>query len=196
MTAIPYGPLRWLAVWPYSQQQQQPNVSTLNAATGTVTANAAIVQAGTNGEISVFVTDSSDLAIDINGYFAPSESGALGFYPVTPCRLFDTRQAGDGGTVTASPVSVVEVAGSSCSPASTAQTYVLNATVVPSGFLGYLTVWPDLQAQPYVSTLNAHDGVVTSNMALVPTANGLIDAFATSPTNLILDISGFFAPLQ
>jgi hypothetical protein len=76
----------------------------------------------------------------------------------------------------------------------TAQAYVLNATVVPSGSLSYLTLWPDGQMQPYVSTLNAMDGAITSNMAVVPTTNGKIDAFATNPTQLILDISGYFAP--
>ena len=46
----------------------------------------------------------------------------------------------------------------------------------------------------YVSTLNADDGAVTSNMAIVPTNNGLVDAYANGTTNLILDISGYFAP--
>jgi hypothetical protein len=36
---------------------------------GTV-ANAAIVPAGMNGAVSVFVTDASDVLFDINGYFA------------------------------------------------------------------------------------------------------------------------------
>jgi hypothetical protein len=58
----------------------------------------------------------------------------------------------------------------------------------------YLTLWPDGQSQPQVSTLNARDGFVTSNMAIVPTQNGSIDAYAASLTQLILDISGYFAP--
>ncbi len=47
---------------------------------------------------------------------------------------------------------------------------------------------------PAVSTLNAFDGAITSNMAIVPTANGSIDAFGSNPTQLILDISSYFAP--
>ena len=31
-------------------------------------------------------------------------------------------------------------------------------------------------------------------MAIVPTANGSIDAFASALTHLLLDISGYFAP--
>jgi hypothetical protein len=45
-----------------------------------------------------------------------------------------------------------------------------------------------------VSTLNAADGFVTSNMAIVPNNNGSIDSYAAGTTQLILDISRFFAP--
>jgi hypothetical protein len=47
-----------------------------------------------------------------------------------------------------------------------------------------------------VSTLNASDGAVTSNMAIVPTNDGLIVAYVPEPDsgNLLLDISGYFAP--
>jgi hypothetical protein len=71
---------------------------------------------------------------------------------------------------------------------------VLNATVVPPGSLGYLTLWAQGAAQPFVSTLNASDGTVTSNMAIVPTTNGSVSAFASNPTHLVLDISAYFAP--
>ena len=79
-------------------------------------------------------------------------------------------------------------------PPNTALGYVFNATVVPSGSLGYLTLWPDPQQQPVVSTLNAYDGFVTSNMAIVPNIDGLTDSYAQGYTQLIMDISGYFAP--
>ena len=81
-----------------------------------------------------------------------------------------------------------------CAPSSQARAYVLNATVVPQGPLGYLTLWPDGQQRPLASTLNAIDGMITSNMAIVLTNNGKIDAFASGLTQLILDISSYFAP--
>jgi len=90
---------------------------------------------------------------------------------------------------------VTNAGGSSCVPqGSGAQAFVLNATVVPPGPLGFLTLWADTQPQPLVSTLNAPDGAITSNMAIVPGTNGLIDGFTSDPTQLILDISGYFAP--
>ena len=47
-----------------------------------------------------------------------------------------------------------------------------------------------------VSTLNASDGAVTSNMAIVPTNDGLVSAYVPPPDtgNLLVDISGYFAP--
>ena len=81
-----------------------------------------------------------------------------------------------------------------CAIPANAQSFVFNATVVPQGMLGYLSLWPDGSTQPVVSTLNALDGAITSNMAIVPTLNGLIDAFTTNKTDLILDVFSYFAP--
>ena len=72
-TVVPDATLGWLTVWPSGQAQ--PAVSTLNAPTGTVVANAAIVPAGAGGNISAFVTDNTQLIADINGYFAPMGAG-------------------------------------------------------------------------------------------------------------------------
>ncbi len=60
--------------------------------------------------------------------------------------------------------------------------------------MGYLTLWPDGGQQPVVSTLNAIDTAITSNMAIVPTTNGSVDAYVAGTSNLVLDISSYFAP--
>ncbi len=75
---------------------------------------------------------------------SPSE-----FYPLTPCRVADTR--GNGFTGDFGPPSLVGGAtrnfpipsASGCGVPSTAQAYSLNITVVPNGTpLSYLTAWP------------------------------------------------------
>jgi hypothetical protein len=189
-TAIPHGLLGFVTTWPTGGAQ--PLVSTLNASTGQVTANAAIVPAGAGGQIDVFATDTTDLVIDVNGYFAPAGAGGLSFYNVSPCRVLDTRNP--PGTLPFTGTESVSVAASLCAPPGNAQAYVFSATVVPPGPLYFLTLWPQGAAQPFVSTLNASDGAVTNNMALVPTSNGSIDAFVANPSQLFLDISGYFAP--
>ncbi len=192
VTAVPHPAgqrLGYLSVWPVGQQQ--PVVSTLNNPTGTIVANAAIVPAGTEGAIAVFPNNNTDLLIDIDGYFAAPDTGGLSLYPTALCRVLDTR---DNNGQPFQGERTVNVVGSSCAPPATAQAYVFNATVVPPGHLGYLTLWPDGEDQPVVSTLNASDAAITSNMAIVPTNNGSIDAYASALTQLILDISSYFAP--
>ena len=197
LTAIPYpalgNPLAYLEVWPTGQQPQHP-VSTLNNPTGTYVANAAIVSAGNGGSITALASDNTDLAIDINGYFAAPGTGGLSLYPTVPCRVIDTRKIGSGQPFSGSLTPPVDVVDSGCGVPSTAAGYVFNATVVPSPSLSYLTLWPDGQNQPVASTLNAADGWITSNMAIVPSTNGSVDAYAAGVTQLILDISAYFAP--
>jgi hypothetical protein len=190
VTAVPHSELGYLTIWP--TLTPKPLVSTLNSNTGVVTANAAIVPVGVDGQVSIFVTDDADVVLDVNGYFAPPSSSGMSLFTTMPCRILDTRLttgAFDG-------VLPVEVATSPCSLPSAAQAYVFNATVVPSGPLGYLTLWPDAQAQPPVSTLNAQDGVDTSNMAIVPSNNGRVDVFSSSFTQLILDAATYFAGVK
>ncbi|HLN00334.1 MAG TPA: cohesin domain-containing protein [Bryobacteraceae bacterium] len=187
-TALPKGSLGYLTAWPVGERQ--PVVASLNAVTGATTANAVIVPAGTNGDINVFANDSTDLLIDTNGYFAPPGSGGLALYNLAPCRVLDTRH---GGGSPFSGAMEVTVSGT-CGVPSTARAYVFNATVVPSGALNFLTLWQQGAPQPLVSTLNAVDGAITSNMAIVPAASGAIEVFASDRTQLILDIFGYFAP--
>jgi hypothetical protein len=188
VTAVPHGSLGYLTAWPSGQPQ--PLTSTLNAATGAVAANAAVVAAGSLRAVSIFVSGDADVILDVNGYFASPGAGGLSLYTVTPCRAVDTRSSSgafDG-------LLAVAVQASTCAPPAEAQAYVLNATVLPPGGLSYLTLWGGKATQPDVSTLNADDGAITSNLAFVATTNGTIDAFSTDSTQLILDLVSYFAP--
>ena len=188
ITAVPRGSLGYLTTWPTGQTL--PVVSTLNASTGAVTANAAIVPAASSGAVSIFVSETADVILDVNGYFAPPATGGLSLYTVTPCRALDTRSSSGAldGMLT------VPIHASTCAPPAAAQAYVLNATVIPTTTLSYLSLWAAGGAQPNASTLNANDGAVTSNMAIVPTINGSVGAFSTDSTQLILDLPSYFAP--
>jgi uncharacterized repeat protein (TIGR01451 family) len=187
VTAVPKTSIAFLTTWPAGQAL--PLASTLNAPSTAAVANAAIVPAGTNGDVSVFSTHDTDLVIDVNGYFAPPNTGGLSLFNVAPCRVLDTRLGGSPAFTGQKDVNVVA---SSCGTPASAQAYVLNATVVPPVSLGFLTLWPQGTTQPLASTLNSFDGAVNSNMALTPTTNGLVSAFASTATHLIVDISGYF----
>ena len=71
VTALPKSgtPLGYLTAWPAGQGR--PGVSTLNAPTGTQYRQRRHRAAGTAGDIMAYaIGNSSDLLIDINGYFA------------------------------------------------------------------------------------------------------------------------------
>ena len=189
--AVPTGSsLGFMTAWPAGQQQ--PLVASLNDPSGTVLSNAVVVPAGAGGAVDVYTTDATDLVIDINGYFAPPGAGGLSLYTVAPCRVLDSRLP--PGTPPFNTTRDVNVTGSPCGVPATAQAFVFNATVVPPGLLGYITMWAQGQSQPLAATLNAYDGAVTNNMAIVPTTAGSISVFPSAPTQLVLDIFGYFAP--
>jgi hypothetical protein len=196
-TVVPRGLFRYLTLWPTGFAQ--PFVSTLNSYNGQVAANAAIVQAGIGGSINAYASEDTDFILDINGYFVDAtNNSALLFYPLTPCRVADTRNPGGplgGPILSGRSARSFPILSSSCGIPATAQAYVLNATAVPDGFLDYLTLWPTGTAQPFVSNLNSYDGQATAGMAIVRAgAGGAIDAYATDNTHLVLDITGYFAP--
>lgn len=190
-TAVPPSGLGFLSTWPAGVSQ--PVVSTLNAPAGAVTANAAIVPAGTNGAINVLASSGADVIIDANGYFAlpGSASNPLSLFTLTPCRVLDTRDR--SGLFVGNLAD--DTTANACGVPASAQAVVLNATVVPAEALSFLALWPDGLTQPLVSTLNSFDGLITSNMAIVPTSGGVIDAFATNHTQLVLDTSGYFSSI-
>jgi len=202
VTVVPTGGvLNYLTTWPAGQTQ--PWASTLNSPAGLVVANAALVPAGTNGGISIYASDATDVLFDINGYFAPADTGGLDYYAMTPCRVADTRGYGGftgqfgapsmaGNTSRSFPVP-----SSVCNVPAAAEAYSLNVTAVPADALGYLTTWPTGVARPLASTLNSPAGTVVANAALVPAGTGgAISIYVSDPTDVLFDIGGYFTPEQ
>ena len=151
VTVVPDGPLGYLTLWPAGQPQ--PSVSTLNSSDGIVVANAAIVPAGAGGAVSVYVTNPTDVILDINGYF-DSTAGATRIRSIPPRRAASptrgapTGQFG-GPSMSAARARDFPIPLSSCGFRPRPRAYSLNVTVVPDrSIFGYLTTWPTGQAQP------------------------------------------------
>ena len=149
----------------------------------------------------MYVSNTTNVILDIDGYFAPPGSGTYQFYPLTPCRLVDTRGAtGElgGPRLKAQTPRSFPLLQSSCIPSGlNPNAYSLNFTVIPNPSrqpLGYLTVWPTGETQPVVSTLNNPTATVVANAAIVPAGTGgAIDVYANNTTDLLIDIDGYFA---
>src|ERR1019366_7271863 len=198
VSVVPQGQLGYLTIWPTGQGQ--PLVATLNSLDGRIKADAAIVPAGDQGAISIYVTNTTNVVLDINGYFAPASGSTLAFYPLPPCRVADTRHSGyplglgppslTGGHERAFPI----LSATTCNIPSSAAAYSLNFAVVPHGPLGYVTVWPTGETRPVVSTLNDIPGQVIANAAIVVAGtSGNVSVYPTSDTDVVIDINGYFA---
>jgi hypothetical protein len=194
VTVVPIGPLNFLTTWPTGSPQ--PVVSTLNSFDGTILANAAIVPAGTGGQVNFISGGNTQLIVDVNGYFALPAPGGLDFHPVTPCRVADTRgPVGPlGGPIIGGGTSrTFPVPSSSCLLPSTAAAYSLNMTAVPPAPLGFLTVWPDGVPRPLASTLNDSKGLPDANAALVQAGTAAaIDVFVNATSHVVIDANGYF----
>src|SRR5262249_25245453 len=88
VTVVPHGSLGYITVYPAGLLL--PLASTLNSLDARVKATATVVPAGSGGAISVYATDTTDVILDINGYFAVPNPSTLTFFPLTPCRVADT----------------------------------------------------------------------------------------------------------
>ncbi len=200
LTAVPPASLAYITAW--AAGVTQPVVSNMNSFAGRTLANNILVPVSSDGSMDVYTYDYTDILIDINGYFAPDNGSGLFYYPVTQCRASDTRSSaypspfgtpamGSGETRSlAIPSSTTRCSGI---PAN-AKAFVVNATSISSGVpMPFLTMWDTGGAQPNASQLNAFQGQTVTNLAIVPAGtNGSINVYTYRPTQLVLDVSGYF----
>jgi hypothetical protein len=128
--------------------------------------------------------------------------GPMTFIAMTPCRVMDTRSSqpftgpfGPPSLPAYGTARQVPMSSSSCNIPVNAGAYSLNVTVVPQGPLSFLTVWPAGQPYPTVSTLNdpVSGGVIANAAIVVAGSFGDIQMVAGNPTDVIIDINGYYA---
>ncbi|MGE5570468.1 MAG: YncE family protein [Rhodospirillales bacterium] len=125
---------------------------------------------------------------------------SLAFVPITPCRLVDTRE-GQGKSGPFGPpmlsghkARTIPVAKSNCNvPA--AKAYLAHFVVVPpeGKGVGCLSAWEAGRPWPGTVVLNAPQGGIIGNAAVVPAgAGGDIQVLATDDTHLVIDLYGYY----
>ncbi len=72
LAVVPAGPLGFVTVWPAGVVQ--PGTANLNSPKGEVISNVVIVAAGANGAVNVYVSDTTDIILDVTGYFIAQQS--------------------------------------------------------------------------------------------------------------------------
>ena len=113
---------------------------------------------------------------------------------ITPSRLTDTRS--DFGFTRITPDTIrVQVAGRFQVPANAAAA-TLVVTATGSSGAGFLTVYPAGEVRPETSNLNVPaQGATIANSATVKlSADGFVDVYTSTATQIIVDIFGSYAP--
>ena len=184
----------------------RPLVASSNFQTG-INMNAPFtVGLSPSGEFSIYTAATTNLVVDVLGYYSTqlndSNGQGLLFNSLSaPVRLLDTRTAGATGCFTPGAQMIggtpyLQPATGVCTgiPA-TAKAVVGNATTVNVSANGFLTFWPSDANQPTVATSNYRSGTVFNRHFTVGLGtDGAFKRFASSTTDLVIDLSGYFAP--
>ncbi len=138
-------------------------------------------------------------------FFSACYGGACGagglpgkYTPVQPYRLFDTRnqaQSPNGVAAQIQPGQIMPVNLSNQPGRPAGSTAVLlNVTTTNPAAAGYVKAFP-CGTEPYISNVNFDPGQTAANLAMVMVpADGNVCFSSFVPTDLVVDVSGWFAP--
>jgi hypothetical protein len=183
----------------------QPFIASSNFTAGQVMNAPFTVGLSPSGEFKIFTMTTTDLVIDVMGYYSSqindvNGEGLLFNSLGAPLRLLDTR-AGESGCFTPQApmiggttyTQMTQVPCTNLTP--TARALVGNVTAVNVVGTGFLTFWPSNATQPTVATSNYTTGQIFNRhftAGLAP--DGSFKRYSHVTTDLVIDISGFFAP--
>ena len=186
----------------------RPLVANSNFTPGQVMNGPFTVGLSAAGQFKIYSTTVTDLVIDVLGYYSADAVDANGAGLLftglqRPVRLLETRSGFAGCTAPGVPITggsiFTQVARGTCDGmviANSALAIVGNATVVNSVAGGYMTFWPSSAVQPTVSMSNFTTGQILNRHFIVGVgaADGAFKIFPYVTTDLVIDVSGYFAP--
>jgi hypothetical protein len=115
------------------------------------------------------------------------------YEPQSPQRIVDTRDGLGGVTAPLDAACTLIVDVSSSIPV-TARGLALSVTVVASE-PGFFTAFPCAQGRPSTSSVNARPGLASANLVVVaPDSTGRVCIYSSAGGNVIVDVSGWWAP--
>ncbi len=183
----------WVTVYPCGEAV--PNASTVNLFPGNVRANLAAAKIGANGSVCLFLSQSTNVIVDLEGYVPAGST----FVPTSPERVLDTRPESRVSYTASKPTTgqTIELKvtgfGTTKIPAD-AGTVVLNVTSTDSDApLGYATVYPCGSPRPVASNVN-YSTLATANMVVSKIGEGgRVCIYTSTSTHLLADINGYYA---
>jgi hypothetical protein len=188
----------------YPSNAPQPTVASTNYNANEIINNVFTVGLGPDGAFKIFAFFTTEVVVDVTGYYAPPAANGLYFHPLPkPIRLLETRAGEVGCNTPGAPIqggaagTRTQQARLTCDgvtiPAG-ALAIVGNATTVGPQAGGYLTLFPANAAQPLAASSNYNAGQVVNgpfSVGLAPTGEFNIFTFAT--THLVVDVLGYYS---
>lgn len=192
VTAIRPSDAGFLTVYPCGER---PNASNVNYTAGSVSPNAVLASVNSSGDVCVYSSATSHVAVDVNGY-VPVDGNPV---PVTPSRVLDTRpgqstsdgQGAGAGLVNADTHIEVMLAGRANVPTD-AEAAILNVTAVQASDAGFLTVYPCGVDRPLTSSVNYGRGPASPNSVVTKIGTeGKVCIYTSAPTQILVDVNGY-----
>lgn len=199
----------------YPTGQLRPTASNVNYLGGQVVGNRVIVPVSGTGQVNLYATASTDLIVDVSGYFT-SAGGTTGarFTPeVAPVRICDTRGSNPSGLAvpyTQCNTNIIvpgpdnplipnssrpiQATGLGDVPTG-ADAAVLNVTDIAPTAPGNLIVYPS-GIPPTTSDLNPPVGGVAGNLVVAtlnPSGSFNVDNRSAGHSNLVVDLEGWYS---
>jgi hypothetical protein len=181
-----------------------PGTSSMNFDAGQITGNGLTVALSASGTLSATYManpgNSTDLVLDLTGYFTPDTSGAT-YHAITPTRLLDTRIGvglpGKLASNTSATFALAGRAGSGIPAGAVAITGNLTVVNPTNSWVVYLG--PVATNTPGTSNINFLKGEIKGNSLTVALASdgSLSTTYVSSDgntTDLVLDVTGFYTP--
>ena len=181
----------------YPEGATQPLASNLNWVPRETVANRVVVPVSSTGRVTLYnSTGSTDVIVDVNGYFTNGSSTASNaslFTAITPVRVLDTRQT--GGPLGAGTTITQQMSGADGISA-TASAVVTNVTAADTTAASYFTVYPG-GIQPTASDVNWGAGQTVPNLTVATlSSSGSISIYNyAGSADVIVDAFGYFSPI-
>jgi len=190
VTAVDPVAAGYLTVYP-ANLALVPSTSNLNTHQGQARANGAIVQVSPAGAVRIFAQAGGDVLLDTAGGFVSATAATAGrMVPITPLRLYDSREMGATTRVPAGDVVTVPL------PAgvpSDATALAVNLTVVDAARRGFVTAFPASGVVGDTSNLNFDtiDTVRAASSIVVVSPTGL-SLLVSAEAHLVVDVTAHF----
>lgn len=201
-----YSPQATSSLVLYPSDAAKPGTRDLSFTNGQTASNAVIAKLGADGRVTVAVNGTTDVAADVEGYYASSGGSSPGgtYTPQVSARVADSRSGGSNtgtcypsscATLAANGITTVEVAGHGNVPTSGVSAVVLTVSALSTSTAGFGVVYPADAGTPSFRQLafGSSDNVSTTVVTKLSSDGKIKIKAITGGFDFLVDVSGWYS---